>query len=119
MLDTGFIATILHYIASINFSLDEALMFLRRRTVLTFIFLALCLTTLFATPVFATTIVVNTAQDLGPNSADNLCSLRVAIMVADGNSNAIDDDCVTGVFEALDVIQISPSLAGTNADPVL
>ncbi len=59
-------------------------------------------------------IVVNTAQDVGPNSTDNLCSLRVALMVAQNNSNAVDDDCPTGVQSpgVLDVVQISPSLAG-------
>ena len=63
-------------------------------------------------PVFATSITVNTALDLRPDSSDGKCSLRAAIAVAQANSNASDTDCVTGLAHEIDVIQIDPLLAG-------
>lgn len=86
---------------------------MRLRFLIVLSILALCFTALTPHPVHAVgNIVVNTALDVGPDHQDGLCSLRVAIISATGNSNSSDDDCATGVSDDLDVIHIAPSLAG-------
>lgn len=72
-----------------------------------------------APPAAATSITVNTAQDIGPDPTtgryptDGKCSLRAAIESAQSNSNADDVDCATGLGGGvLDTIHIDPSLAG-------
>jgi hypothetical protein len=87
---------------------------LNNRSRLVLMLLSFCLLYAFIPQqsVFATSITVNTAQDLPPNSADGKCSLRAAIAVAQANSNAADTNCVTGLANEIDVIQIDPSLAG-------
>jgi CSLREA domain-containing protein len=66
----------------------------------------------------ATTLTVNTAEDIGPDAltgrfpTDGKCSLRAAIRAAESNSNAHDVDCATGVPDADDVIVLDAGLAG-------
>jgi CSLREA domain-containing protein len=66
----------------------------------------------------ATTLTVNTAEDIGPDAltgrfpTDGKCSLRAAIRAAESNSNAHDVDCATGVPDADDVIVLDAALAG-------
>src|SRR5215218_2961277 len=68
----------------------------------------------------AVSITVNTALDPAPNAQGNFptdgkCSLRAAIRAAEGNSNAHDVDCATGLpAPNIDIITLDQSLRGST-----